>query len=252
MKSFERKFIKYANSVGFNLNNSTPIETIAFQTVACVELNPRKGILNHNDLTTCDSIIFALFIIRMLCIGQIKPRRHAERFSDEYISKVFQYFPKYKQISNKYDHNFFEERVRYYDAVFNVNANSFDEGIERVVKTFESIIMYDYEGEYTRFNENTPLMILDFQKHFEISMAVKIFYNSLPELFGKLLIDVKSYYDDLPDPNVFISYKDGEQKQELLTKEEAENMQFFYEHVLPILIFVAIFIIMTIIASIGN
>ena len=179
---------------------------------------------------------------------------------------VFQYFPKYKQISKQYDDNFFEERVRYYDAIFNVNANSFDEGIEKVIKAFESIIMYDYADEYVRFNENTPLMILDFFKQFEISMAVKMFYNALPNFFGELLTNVKSYYDDLSETNVRINYKDDssyyrelakeergkreeENQKEKLTKEEEENIQFFHKHILPIIVFGVIILIAIIIGK---
>lgn len=191
-----RRFIKYADSVGFNLKTPTPVESIAFQTVAATVLSSQKDFsLKHNELTTYDTIIFTLFIIRMLCISKIDNRAKAEEFSNTYINKVFQFFPKYKEISNKYDSDFFEERVRYYDFIFANDSRSFDERLEMIVKAFEAIIIYDYTGEYVRFNENTPLMITNFDKQFKITMDVKIFYNTLPNFFGKLMSDVYKFYN---------------------------------------------------------
>lgn len=190
-----RKFVKYANSVGYNLNNPTPVESLAFQTVASMLLNPQKNCLNKNNLTIYDTIIFTLFVIRMVCISKIENRAKAEEFSNDYISKVFEYFPQYKQISKQYDSEFFEERVRYYDYIFMNDNYSFDERIEMIVKAFGAIITYDYNGEYVRFDENTPLMITDVLEQMEIIVSVKTFHNNLPNFFGKLLPDIYKFYN---------------------------------------------------------
>jgi hypothetical protein len=191
-----RKFLKYADSVGFNLKNPTPIESIAFQTVAAIVLSSQKEFsLKHNELTTYDAIIFTLFIIRMLCITQIGNRAKAEEFSDIYISKVLQYFPKWKEISDKYDNEFFERRVQYYDYIFSNNSQNFDECMEIMLKAFENIITYDHIGQYVRFDENTSLRIIGFDKQFLISMDVKLYYNALPNFFGKLLSDIRNFYN---------------------------------------------------------
>ena len=191
-----RKFVKYADSVGFNLNNPTPVESLAFQTVAAIVLSPQKDFsLKRNELTTFDTIIFTLFVVRMLCITQIDDREKAEEFSSTYINKVFQFFPKHREISNKHDTDFFGERVNYYDYIFSNNSCSFDERMEMLVKAFETIITYDYTDEYVRFEENTPLMITNFENQFKISVDVNVFYNTLPNFFGKLIADICKTYN---------------------------------------------------------
>lgn len=190
-----RKFVKYADSVGFNLNNHTPVEALAFQTVAAMLLNPNKDYLNKNNLTIYDTIIFTLFMIRMLCISKIENRAKAEEFSDDYIAKVFQYFPQHKQISKEYDSEFFEERVKYYDYIFMNETSSFDERIEMIIKAFGAIITYDYNEEYVRFNKHTPLMITDVFEQIQILMSVKAFYKTFPDFFGKILPDIYKFYN---------------------------------------------------------
>ena len=191
-----RKFVKFANSVGYNLKNSHPVETIAFQTVAISKLNPEKdSVFNHNDLTMYDTIIFTLFFIRMLCITQIKNRTKAEEFSDFYISKVFQYFPDAQRISNEYDTEFFAERVKYYDYIVEKATCSDGDHTKLLINTFRDIITYDYNEEYIRFDENTPSMIIDIFEQFKITNEVDIFFNSLPDFFAKLLPDIFKAYN---------------------------------------------------------
>lgn len=191
-----KKFIKYADTVGFNLKNPTPTESIAFQTVASIVLSSQKDFsLKHTELTTYDTIIFTLFVIRMLCIAGIDNREKAEEFSDTYINRVFQYFPKWKEISSKYDSTFFERRIQHYDYIFANNSHEFDECMKMIIQAFENIITYDYVGEYVRFDENTSLRIIDFDKQFKISMDVKMYYDALPNFFGKLMSDVHKFYN---------------------------------------------------------
>ena len=191
-----RKFVKLANSVGFNTHNPHPIESIAFMTVSAIKLNPKKDyILKCNDIALYDSIIFTMFVIRMICISQINNRANAEKFSNDYISKVFEYFPESKIISNKYDSDFFSERVKYYDSLLADESIPFDERIKNVVKKFGSIISYDYTGKYVRFNNNTPLMLIDFDKQFIITNTVNSYYNTLPDFFARLLPDVFKLYN---------------------------------------------------------
>ena len=133
-----KKFIKYANSVGFNLNNPSPVEALAFQTVSFIVLSNQKDFsLKRNELTIFDTIIFTLFFVRMLCITQIDNREKTEEFSNTYIDKVFQFFPKSKEISRKYDSDFFDERVMYYDSLIDFDSFSFEECTQDIVNAFD-------------------------------------------------------------------------------------------------------------------
>ena len=191
-----RKFVKFANSVGYNIKNPHPVETIAFQTVAISKLNPKKdSVFNHNSLTKFDTIIFTLFFIRMLCITQISNRTKAEEFSNFYISKVFQYFPDAQRILKQYDALYFAERVKYYDCIVEKATCSDGDHTKLLVDAFTKIITYGYKEEYIRFDENTPSMIIDVFEQFKITNEVNIFFNSLPDFFAKLLPDIFKVYN---------------------------------------------------------
>lgn len=190
-----RKFVKLAKSVGYNLHNSHPIESLAFMTVSAIKLSPQKDyILKCNELALYDTIIFTIFIIRMICIAQINDRANAEKFSDDYISKVFEYFPEWQDISNKYDTDYFSKRVEYYDSILTDESIPFDDRIKKIVETFSSIITYDFEEKYIRFDESTPLMLIGIDKQFKITTQVNLFYNTLPDFFARLLPDVLKLY----------------------------------------------------------
>ena len=190
-----RKFVRFANSVGYDLKNPHTVESLAFQTVAISKLNPQNNsIFNHSDLTKFDTIIFTLFFIRMLCLTQIKNRTKAEEFSDFYISKVFQYFPDAQIISKKYDAQYFTERVKYYDYIVEKATCSDDDHTKLLVNAFRDIITYDYKEDYIRFDENTSPMIIDVFGQFKITNEVNIFFNSLPDFFAKLLPDIFKVY----------------------------------------------------------
>lgn len=190
------KFVRFANSVRFNLNNHSPIEALAFQTVAAIKLSRQKNFtLTHNALTTYDSIIFTLFVLRIMCITGISNRENAEEFSNMYINKVLSYFPERNKISKKYDLNFFENRVKYYDSLLTNVSGSADELLDKIVTAFESIITYDYFGKYVRFNESTPPLIIDFFEKIKISTDVKSYYSSFDSFFYKLLQDIYELYN---------------------------------------------------------
>ena len=202
------EFVRFADSVGYDIQDSHPVESLAFQTVASIKLNPHKEFsLNHNELTVFDTIIFTLFIVRMICITQIKSRAKAEEFSELYIKKVFDYFPESKRISEKYDSDFFAERVTYYDSLVTFDSFSFEKCSAKIVGGFEEIMKYDYAEQYVRFNQGAPVMVLDFPESFKISADVKIFFRAMPDLFKSILPNVFEIYnnDDIDDKQIDIT-----------------------------------------------
>ena len=191
-----RRFTKLANSVGYNLKDPHPVESLAFQTIAAIKLSPQKDFsLKHNELTMYDTIIFTLFILRMNGISIINNKTKAEMFSDFYIRKVTEYFPEGHNISKKYDSDYFAERVKYYDSLLTDTSYSFDERIKNVVEAFKTIIMHDYIGQYMRFNKNSPLPLFGLDMHFKISIEVELFYDTLPVFFNKILKDIDELYN---------------------------------------------------------
>ena len=191
-----RRFVKLANSVGFDLKNPTPIEALAFQTMARFKMFPnQEPCLKHNDLTLYDSIIFTLFWIRMLCLDEIKDRKSAEMFSNQYVHYVLKFFPEGAKIAKKYDADFFEHRANYYDSILADDTKSSDEKIQSLVDAFSRIIVYDYSGKYVRFNDSTPLMISDVFEMLKINIEIKIYFQTLPDFFNSPMQDVIEYYN---------------------------------------------------------
>lgn len=228
------EFVKFADSVGFNLENPTPVESLAFQTVALIKLSPIKDFaLKCNELSMFDTIIFTLFIIRMQCITNIDNRKNAELFDNDYISKVFEYFPESHSITKQYDSEYFNERVKYYDSIIADNSYPFDKRMTMLIESFEEIIKYDYTGEYVRFNQNTPMILLGIDKQFKISADVKMFYNSLPDFFNSLLPDIFEFYnndeEDNQDPidSLMKAYNNG--KAYISWRDDNDTVREMYE-----------------------
>ena len=191
-----RRFVKLANSVGFNLQNPRPVETLGFQTMAVLKLFPnKKSYLKCNDLALYDSIIFTLFWLRMICLTEIKDRTMAELFSNQYISYVIKFFPEGNRIAQKYDADFFTYRANYYDSILTDDTKSSDDKIEALIEAFISIINYDYSGKYVRYNANTPMMLLGFDDHLKINYEIKAYLKSIPDFFSSPIHDVIEYYN---------------------------------------------------------
>ena len=76
------------------------------------------------------------------------------------------------------------------------NTKSSDEKIETLVGEFTSIIAHDYSGEYVKFNESTPIMLLDFFDQLKINSDVKVFFSILPSFFNSAIHNVIEYYND--------------------------------------------------------
>lgn len=191
-----RRFVKLANSVGFNLKNPRPIETLAFQTMAVFKMRPNEeSYLKCNDLALYDSVIFTLFWVRMKCLPEIKDRTTAELFSNQYIHHVFKFFPEGDMIAKKYDVDFFTYRTKFYDSILADDTKSLDEKIESLVEGFISIITYDYSGQYVRFNKSTPLMTIDLFEQLKINRDVKLYFMTLPTFFNSPIYDVIEYYN---------------------------------------------------------
>ena len=192
-----RRFVKLANSVGFNLKNPYPVEALAFQTMAIFKMSPNKeSYLKCNDLALYDSVIFTLFWARMLCLPEIKDRTMAEFFSNQYKNYVVKFFPEGDMIAKKHDTDFFTHRVNFYDSILADDTKSLDDKIESLVEGFTRIIAYDYSGKYVRFNETTPLMLINFIDQLKINSEVKIYFQTLPNFFNSLLSDVIEYYNN--------------------------------------------------------
>lgn len=187
-----RRFVKLARSVGYDLHDAHPVESLAFMTISASKLSPIKE-LKCNEIALYDTIIFTMFIVRMVCIAKINDRTNAEEFSNSYIKQVFEYFPEWQSISNKYDKEFFSERVKYYESL--LADESVDDQLKNVVNGFKSIIIYDYAEKYVRFDKTTPFMLIDFDIQFKINAQVHSYYNTLPDLFGRLLPDVFKLYN---------------------------------------------------------
>lgn len=215
------EFVRFADSVGYDIQDSHPVESLAFQTVASVKLNPHKEFsLNRNELTIFDTIIFTMFIVRMICITQIKYRAKAEEFSELYIKKVFEYFPESKRISEKYDSDFFAERVTYYDSLIAYDSLSFEDCTSKIVAGFEEIMKYDYAEQYVRFNQGTPLMILDFSENLKISADVKIFFRAMPDFFTSILPDVFKIYNKDDTDYITKCSRDSHEERRVFQRRE--------------------------------
>ena len=188
------KLINRAKAVGVDLKNPKPYETLAFFTVYGFISLP-KSHLHRNDLSTYDSVIFSAFFVRALCFPQISKRENAENFSRDYMDKVLEYFPEHKQISEKYDKEMFENRVRHYDSIMTDKTLQYEERINKIVAAFEKIMAYDYNCQYVHIDENTPFMVNDIFIQFELTCHINTYIDYLLTGIKPALPQLLSFYN---------------------------------------------------------
>ncbi len=166
----------------------------------------RMAFTGRSDLTRCDTILFATFMIRFFCITASDNRKIAEKFSNDYVSgiedRIQQVYARRiedlsEMISNRWD---------FYDRVFMDKEND-DEGIAAVIEEFEYIIKTDIiEKAFVPYNEKSSLPVMSITDDYACRAEVQSIVMKIPELVSPYFEEIQ---DALQDATLYSNEKSG-------------------------------------------
>ena len=119
-----------------------------------------QSFICRTSLACCDSVIFAAFLLRMLCLVDVSDQTIATEFTNEYIplicvaaKKIF--MPQY----NSFD-ELFDNRIMFYEKILMSNKGSSDI-MQALLEEFEIILKADVlYGKFVPFYPTSALPIL--------------------------------------------------------------------------------------------
>ena len=197
MKSQEDKIHKpISQSKGSFPSFDETISSLASATVQIPQIikdQHEDSIICNNDISCGDTILFACFVVRAMCLNATATHSIAVEFSKKYVQEIVdQTLEHYPSLSLFFE-KMFENRMAFYDRI--VEKNQDNKNILKIlVEEFEIILKSNLINKrYSDFSETSPMPILDFFKDFEYSAEINSFFNNMPKMLAPQLEQVQNH-----------------------------------------------------------
>ena len=151
-----------------------------------------NSLICYNDITSCDTILFACFVTRILCLSSASSMEKAVEFSEKYVSKVVTFIQeKYPSIEPFFE-EMFDNRMSFYDRMVEKTVDK-QKIFKVLVEEFEYILKTDLlRNGYAEFSESSPLPIIGVPKDLEYSADVISFFNNMPSMLSPYLEETQN------------------------------------------------------------
>lgn len=149
--------------------------------------------LCKTNVSCCDTVVFACFILRAFCLMSTNNKEAAMEFSDSYIPRIvtgIKYlYPECSSIANE----LFDNRALLYDKAF-ASGKGIDDKCQALLHAFETVLKNDAMTEtYMPLDEHAPIPLLadGILGDAKCREEVQRFFEVLPDLVSPYYQQVK-------------------------------------------------------------
>lgn len=191
-KIFEPLFKESNTSSHEQIDVVTSLAAATVNLPDMVRKTKDDSLICYNDVTSCDTILFACFVTRILCLNSSSSMEKAIEFSEKYVSNVVAFIQeKYPSIEPFFE-EMFDNRMSFYDRMVEKTVDK-QKIFKVLVEKFEYILKTDLlRNGYTEFGESSPLPIIGVPKDFEYSADVISFFNNMPSMLSPYLEETQN------------------------------------------------------------
>ena len=184
---------KIAKAMGCDIHNLSAVDNLALATILTIDKVKKidgESFLCKTSLASCDSIIFACFIIRAMCIGAARNRQVAVSFDDRYMPEVKAGMKYVYKDTSKYFDKMYANRTSFYDTVF-MSQRGIDNKINAIIEQFSYILQTDaVVNRYEPFSTTSPVPIMSIFDTIRCQQQAGKFFELLPDF-------VHPYFDQV-------------------------------------------------------
>ena len=150
--------------------------------------------LCYSKYTKMDSVLFACFLVRAMCIGASTDQSRAFDFSNRFMEKFASsaqatHFPNDTSLFQR----MFNNRMSLYDRIF-MSKSGIENKIPAILEEFEYIVKTDIvNGRYSEYTEASPLSLLPdgIVGEMKCKAEVMSFFQTLPSLISPYFQNVQ-------------------------------------------------------------
>ncbi|MBE5777010.1 MAG: hypothetical protein E7326_05830 [Clostridiales bacterium] len=150
--------------------------------------------LCYSKYTKMDSVLFACFLVRAMCIGASTNQSRAIDFSNRFMDK----FASSAQATHSPNDSslfqrMFNNRMSFYDRIF-MSKSGIENKISAILEEFEYIVKADIvNGGYSEYTETSPLSLLPdgIMGDMKLREEAVSFFQTLPSIISPYFQNVQ-------------------------------------------------------------
>lgn len=154
-------------ALGLHDEKLTYVEDLAVLTVISIFMardENKQSFVCSSNITYCDSLVFATFLLRMICLTEVSQQSIAEQFTNEYVMLVCAAVKKFFSDQTQNFTKLFDNRVMLYEQILIKNYKKQDI-ILSLMEEFEYVLKADvFYGKYISINQADAIPVLGIEQ----------------------------------------------------------------------------------------